>query len=122
VSSILAKRHIVGLTDDERTALEQVEAGPLTHRLRYRAQILLGADAGEDTEPEMLEAHLDAPFAAYRIPADAYRRCDVLPAAAGPGPAPLGVENTLQYGKDRCWDEDQPVCRRPGVGPGSRRR
>jgi transposase len=46
----MAKRHVVGLTDDERAALEQHEAGPLTRRQRYRAQILLRADAGDSDE------------------------------------------------------------------------
>jgi transposase len=46
----MAKRHIVELTDDERAALEQREAGPLTRRQRYRAQILLRADAGDADE------------------------------------------------------------------------
>jgi transposase len=40
----------VGLTDDQRAALEQREAGPLTRRQRYRALILLRADAGETDE------------------------------------------------------------------------
>jgi transposase len=46
----MAKRHVVELTDDERAALEQQEAGPLTRRQRYRAQILLRADAGDGDE------------------------------------------------------------------------
>jgi transposase len=46
----MAKRHVVELTDDERAALEQQEAGPLTRRQRYRAQILLRADAGDSDE------------------------------------------------------------------------
>jgi transposase len=50
----MAKRHVVELTDDERAALEQQEAGPLTRRRRYRAQILLRADAG-DTDAEVAE-------------------------------------------------------------------
>jgi transposase len=50
----MAKRYVVELTDDERAALEQQEAGPLTRRQRYRAQILLRADAG-DTDPEIAE-------------------------------------------------------------------
>jgi transposase len=40
----------VELTDHERAALEQQEAGPLTRRQRYRAQILLRADAGDSDE------------------------------------------------------------------------
>jgi transposase len=51
----MAKRHVVGLTDDEREALEQREAGPLTRRQRYRVQILLRADAGE-TDEEIADA------------------------------------------------------------------
>ncbi len=47
----MRKRHVVRLTDDERAALEQQEAGPLARRQRYRAQILLRADAG-DTDAE----------------------------------------------------------------------
>src|SRR4028118_639452 len=46
----MAKRHVVELTDDERAALDQRPAGPLTRRQRYRAQILLRADAGETDE------------------------------------------------------------------------
>ena len=42
------------LTDDQRPALEQQEAGPLTRRQRYRVQILLRADAG-DTDEEIAE-------------------------------------------------------------------
>ena len=49
----MAKRH-VKLTDDERAALDQQEAGPLTRRQRYRVQILLRADAG-DTDPEIAD-------------------------------------------------------------------
>src|SRR4051812_21688978 len=50
----MAKLHLVKLTDDERAALEQQEAGPLTRRQRYRAQILLRAAAG-DTDGEIAE-------------------------------------------------------------------
>lgn len=50
----MAKRHVVALTDDEREALEQQGAGPLTRRQRYRVQILLRADAG-DTDEEIAE-------------------------------------------------------------------
>jgi transposase len=50
----MAKRHVVGLTDDERAALEEQEAGPLTRRQRYRVRILLRADAGE-TDPEIAD-------------------------------------------------------------------
>jgi transposase len=50
----MAKRHVVGLTDDERAALGQQEAGPLTRRQRYRVQILLRADAG-DTDAEIAD-------------------------------------------------------------------
>jgi transposase len=49
----MAKRH-VKLSDDERAALDQQEAGPLTRRQRYRVQILLRADAG-DTDPEIAD-------------------------------------------------------------------
>jgi len=49
----MAKR-LVKLTDDERAALDQQEAGPLTRRQRYRVQILLRADAG-DTDPEIAD-------------------------------------------------------------------
>src|SRR4051812_6366084 len=48
----MAKRHVVALTDDQRAALEQQEGGPLTRRQRYRAQILVRADAG-DTDEEI---------------------------------------------------------------------
>ena len=50
----MRKRHLVQLTDDERAALEQQEAGPLTRRRRYRAVILLRADAG-DTDEEIAD-------------------------------------------------------------------
>ena len=50
----MRKRHVVQLTDDERAALEQMEAGPLTRRQRYRVQVLLRADAG-DTDEEIAE-------------------------------------------------------------------
>ena len=46
----MAKRHVVELTDDERAALEQQEAGPLTRRQRYRVQTLLRAAAGDSDE------------------------------------------------------------------------
>ena len=52
----MAKRHVVELTDDERAALEQQEAGPLTRRQRYRVQILLRADAGDSDEEIAAEA------------------------------------------------------------------
>jgi len=50
----MRKRHVVVLTDDERAAPEQQEAGPLTRRRRYRAQILLRADQG-DTDEEIAD-------------------------------------------------------------------
>jgi transposase len=50
----MAKRHVVQLTDDQRAALEQQESSPLTRRQRYRAQILLRAEAGE-TDPEIAD-------------------------------------------------------------------
>jgi DNA-binding CsgD family transcriptional regulator len=50
----MAKRHVVELTDDERAALSQQEAGPLTRRQRYRARILLRSDAG-DTDEEIAD-------------------------------------------------------------------
>jgi transposase len=50
----MAKRHVVELTDDERAALGQQEARPLTRRQRYRVQILLRADAG-DTDEEIAD-------------------------------------------------------------------
>ncbi len=50
----MRKQHVVQLTDDERAALEQMEAGPLTRRQRYRVQILLRAAAG-DTDEEIAE-------------------------------------------------------------------
>jgi transposase len=50
----MRKRHGVQLTDDERAALEQMEAGPLTRRQRYRVQVLLRADAG-DTDEEIAD-------------------------------------------------------------------
>jgi transposase len=50
----MAKQHVVVLTDDQRAALEQQEATPLTRRQRYRVQILLRADAG-DTDGEIAD-------------------------------------------------------------------
>jgi transposase len=50
----MAKQHVVGLTNDERAALEEQEAGSLTRRQRYRVQILLRADAG-DTDEEIAD-------------------------------------------------------------------
>lgn len=50
----MAKRHVVELTDDERAALEQWEAGSLTRRQRYRVQILLRSAAG-DTDEEIAD-------------------------------------------------------------------
>jgi transposase len=44
----------VGLTDEQRAALDRWEAGPLTRRQRNRAQILLRADAGE-TDAEIAD-------------------------------------------------------------------
>ena len=50
----MLKRHIVQLTDDERTNLEEQEFAPLSRRQRYRVGILLRADAG-DTDAEIAE-------------------------------------------------------------------
>jgi transposase len=50
----MAKRHVVQLTEDQRSELGQQEAGPLTRRQRYRVQILLRADAG-DTDEEIAD-------------------------------------------------------------------
>ena len=50
----MAKRYVVALTEDQRAVLEQLEAGPLTRRQRYRVQILLRADAG-DTDEEIAD-------------------------------------------------------------------
>jgi transposase len=50
----MAKRYVVELSDDQRATLEQLEAGPLTRRQRYRVLILLRADAG-DTDEEIAE-------------------------------------------------------------------
>lgn len=43
----MEKRHVVRLTDDQRAALEERFAGPLTLRQRNRIQVLLRADRGE---------------------------------------------------------------------------
>ena len=43
----MRKKHLVSLTADQRVALEERFAGPLTLRQRNRAQVLLRADAGE---------------------------------------------------------------------------
>jgi transposase len=51
----MAKRYPVQLTDEEREALIQRDAGLLTGRQRNRLQILLRADAG-DTDAEIVEA------------------------------------------------------------------
>ena len=50
----MAKLHTVGLTDEQRTALDRWEAEPRTRRQRNRAQILLRADAG-DTDAEIAD-------------------------------------------------------------------
>ena len=47
----MAKRHVVELTDDERDALEEQEAGLLTRRQRYRVQILPRADVATGATP-----------------------------------------------------------------------
>lgn len=78
----MRKQHAVQLTDDERAALEEQEAGPLTRRQRYRAQILLQADAG-DTDEEIAEvagvsvgtvANVRRRFAAGRLDAALHDR------------------------------------------------
>lgn len=43
----MRKKHLVSLTDEQRAALEERFAGPLTLRQRNRVQVLLRADAGE---------------------------------------------------------------------------
>ena len=50
----MEKRHVVRLTDDQRAALEERFAGPLTLRQRNRIQVLLRADRGE-TDGEIAE-------------------------------------------------------------------
>jgi hypothetical protein len=50
----MPKRHVVQLTDDQRSALIRREDGPLTRRQRKRVQILLRSDAG-DTDPEIAD-------------------------------------------------------------------
>ncbi len=50
----MPKRHLVQLTDDQRSELDRWEAGPLTRRQRNRALILLRADCGE-TDEEIVE-------------------------------------------------------------------
>ena len=50
----MPKRHLVQLTEDQRSELDRWEAGPLTRRQRNRALILLRADAGE-TDEEIVE-------------------------------------------------------------------
>jgi transposase len=50
----MEKRHIVRLTDDQRAALEERFAGPLTLRQRNRIQVLLRSDRGE-TDGEIAE-------------------------------------------------------------------
>jgi transposase len=50
----MEKRHVVRLTDDQRAALEERFAGPLTLRQRNRIQVLLRADRGE-TDSEIAE-------------------------------------------------------------------
>ncbi len=50
----MEKRHVVRLTDDQRAALEERFAGPLTLRQRNRVQVLLRADRGE-TDGEIAE-------------------------------------------------------------------
>jgi transposase len=46
----MPKRHVVGLTDDQRAALVRREDGPLTRRQRNRVQALPRTDAGETDE------------------------------------------------------------------------
>jgi transposase len=46
----MPKRHLVQLTEDQRSELDRWEAGPLTRRQRNRALILLRADAGQTDE------------------------------------------------------------------------
>jgi len=65
--TILAKRHVVGLMDDERAALGGQEAGPLTLRQRYRVQILLRADAGE-TDEEIADEVGVSPSTVAKVP------------------------------------------------------
>src|SRR5262249_50705167 len=50
----MEKRHVVRLTDDQRAALGERFAGPLTLRQRNRIQVLLRADRGE-TDGEIAE-------------------------------------------------------------------
>jgi transposase len=50
----MEKRHVVQLTDDQRAALEERFAGPVTLRQRNRIQVLLRADRGE-TDGEIAE-------------------------------------------------------------------
>jgi transposase len=50
----MVKKHVVRLTDDQRTDLEGRFAGPLTLRQRNRVQILLRSDAG-DTDAEVAD-------------------------------------------------------------------
>src|SRR5262249_49640002 len=50
----MEKRDVVRLTDDQRAALEERFAGPLTLRQRNRIQVLLRADRGE-TDGEIAE-------------------------------------------------------------------
>jgi transposase len=50
----MPKRHVVHLTEDQRSELDRWEAGLLTRRQRNRALILLRADAGE-TDEEIVE-------------------------------------------------------------------
>ncbi|MFO0951167.1 MAG: helix-turn-helix domain-containing protein [Isosphaeraceae bacterium] len=50
----MEKRHVVRLTDDQRAALEERFAGPLTLRQRNRIQVLLRADRGQ-TDAEIAE-------------------------------------------------------------------
>jgi transposase len=56
----MAKRCIVRLTDDQRAALEQMFAGPLTLRQRNRVQVLLRADRGETDEEIAAELVISA--------------------------------------------------------------
>lgn len=50
----MPKRHVVQLTDEQRTALVRREAGLLTRRQRNRVQVLLRTDAG-DTDQEIAD-------------------------------------------------------------------
>ena len=109
----MAKRHVVELTDDERAALEQQEAGPLTRRQRNRVQILLRADAGDTDEEIADEARRLDRHRGQRPPPVRRRRARRRPERPAP---PRGRARARRQGRGdrhRHW----PAAPSPRAGP-----